>query len=145
MTQYESIGFMEGDSMFDLDKVKQYLNKHELVSAAYLFGSFAQGKQRSDSDVDIAILFIPGVSQLMRFDTGLQIACALEDIVLRKVDIVDLLEAGLFLSYQIKAKGVLLLEKDHAYRVNYEVRSLREYFDFTYRLERIQNAALERL
>ena len=34
--------------------------KSQPVSKAWLFGSFARGDQRPDSDVDILISFIPG-------------------------------------------------------------------------------------
>ncbi len=38
------------------DKVKSYFNKQSETSAVYLFGSYAKGKNRKYSDIDLGIL-----------------------------------------------------------------------------------------
>ena len=50
-----------------------------------LFGSFARGQQRSDSDVDILIEFDPGRKN---FDNFMQIAFLLEELFGRRVELV---------------------------------------------------------
>ncbi len=40
----------------DLNKIKNYLSSQP-VTEAWLFGSFARGEQRSDSDIDIIVSF----------------------------------------------------------------------------------------
>jgi len=40
----------------DLNKIKNYLSSQP-VTEAWLFGSFARGEQRSDSDIDILVSF----------------------------------------------------------------------------------------
>ncbi len=124
-----------------IGKIKEALQQIPEVSAAYLFGSVAKGRYHRNSDIDIAILFIPGLSKMKRFDLRLDISGKLEDISGRPVDVVDLLESSLFLQHQVRKYGVLLLEKDPRYRVAYEVRSRREYFDLQPILER-RNKAL---
>ena len=126
-------------------KVTEYLKENSTISAAYLFGSFATGRQRPDSDVDIAVLFIQGIDEYERFDQRLQLACELESIVNRQVDVIDLLAAPLLLRYEVRRTGQLLFEKFHDDRIEYEVRTLREYFDFLPRLEFIHHAAIERM
>jgi predicted nucleotidyltransferase len=59
--------------------------KSQPVSKAWLFGSFARGDQRSDSDVDILICFIPG-TKLGLYFWGMIID--LEDRLHRPVDLV---------------------------------------------------------
>ncbi|MBR4389440.1 MAG: nucleotidyltransferase family protein [Prevotella sp.] len=59
--------------------------KSQPVSKAWLFGSFARGDQRSDSDVDILISFIPGTKLGLKF-FGMIID--LEDRLQRPVDLV---------------------------------------------------------
>jgi predicted nucleotidyltransferase len=49
-----------------------------------LFGSFAQGQQRSDSDVDILVEFDPGRKN---FDNFMQIAFLLEELFGRRVEL----------------------------------------------------------
>lgn len=50
-----------------------------------LFGSFVTGKQNADSDVDILVEFKPGEKT---FDSFMNLAFLLEDILGRKVDLV---------------------------------------------------------
>ena len=38
-------------------KIANYFKKKENIIAAYLFGSYASGKERSGSDIDLAVLF----------------------------------------------------------------------------------------
>jgi predicted nucleotidyltransferase len=56
----------------------EYLHNHDKVSAAWLFGSMATGKAGKDSDIDIAVLFAPGLSKYERFDLRLLIGGKLE-------------------------------------------------------------------
>src|SRR5690554_5114497 len=113
----------------NLSSLTKYIQNHTRVSAAWLFGSVATGKDREGSDVDLAILFVPNLSKQERFDMRLFIASELSSLVGRDVDIVDMQAAPLFLQHQVRKNGQLLVEKDHAYRVNYVVRSQRDYFD----------------
>lgn len=50
-----------------------------------LFGSFVNGKQNAESDVDILVEFKPGTKS---FDSFMDLAFLLEDILGRKVDLV---------------------------------------------------------
>ena len=59
--------------------------KSQPVNKAWLFGSFARGDQRPDSDVDILISFIPGTKMGLRFFGMIN---DLEDKLQRPVDIV---------------------------------------------------------
>jgi len=125
--------------------ITEYLSRQPAVSAAYLFGSTAKGTARPDSDIDIAVLFAAGIGKEECFDQRLGIAGALEDITGKRIDIVDLQHSPLFLQHQVRKYGRLILEKDRQYRIDYEVRSRREYYDFQYILERRNNALLGRL
>ena len=42
----------------ELGLVSESLQQNDKVSAAWVFGSVATGKDRPDSDIDIAVLFI---------------------------------------------------------------------------------------
>ncbi|MTV50536.1 nucleotidyltransferase domain-containing protein [Heliobacillus mobilis] len=126
-----------------IEEVKNVLYQEQTVSSAYLFGSIAKGRYRADSDLDIAVLFVPGLNKLKRFELRLELMGLLEEICQRRVDLIDLLEAPLFLQHQVRKYGKLIVEKDHAYRVRYEVQSRREYFDLQPVLERRQRALLK--
>ncbi|QGG48949.1 type VII toxin-antitoxin system MntA family adenylyltransferase antitoxin [Heliorestis convoluta] len=126
-----------------IEETKKILQKKEEVSAAYLFGSIAKGNYRANSDIDIAILFIPAMTKLERFEKRLELMGHIEDVAQRSADVIDLLEAPLFLQHQIRKYGKLIIEKDKAYRIDQEVRSRREYFDLMPHLERRQKAIIK--
>ncbi|GAN34216.1 MULTISPECIES: nucleotidyltransferase domain-containing protein [Candidatus Brocadia] len=42
-----------------VEKLKVYFEKRDDISFAFLFGSWARGQDGIDSDVDIAIYFVP--------------------------------------------------------------------------------------
>lgn len=113
----------------------EQLQNHPQVSSVWLFGSVAIGKDRKDSDIDLAILFEPDLSKQERFDLRLSIASDLSSLAGRDVDIVDMQAVPLFLQHQIRKNGRLLVEKNHAHRVNYVVQSQRDYFDLVSVLE----------
>ena len=52
-----------------------------------LFGSFARGEQRSDSDVDLLVEFEPDKKT---FDAFLELSLFLEDLLLHRVELVTL-------------------------------------------------------
>lgn len=66
------------------DTIRNYL-KTKPVNKAWIFGSFARGEERPDSDVDILIEFNPGVRMGLAF-CGM--ICDLEDALNRPVDLV---------------------------------------------------------
>lgn len=59
--------------------------KSQPVSKAWLFGSYARGDQRPDSDVDILISFVPGAKLGLKFFGMIN---DLEDRLHRPVDLV---------------------------------------------------------
>lgn len=68
----------------DLNKIKHYFATQPVLKA-WLFGSFARGEQREDSDVDIAVIFDPDAKVSLLDHSG--IMCDLEDITGRAVDV----------------------------------------------------------
>ena len=118
-----------------LPGIIEYLNNHNKVSAAWLFGSTATGKAGRNSDIDIAILFIPDLSQYERFDLKLLLALELAPPAGREVDLVDMEAAPLYLQHQVRKTGRLIVEKDHSYRDTFDVQSRRAYFDLAPVLE----------
>jgi predicted nucleotidyltransferase len=128
-----------------LSCVAEYLYNHDKVSSAWLFGSVATGKAGEDSDLDIAILFNPGMSKYERFDLRLEISGELERLAGREADVVDMEAAPLYLQHQVRKTGRLIAEKDHTYRVNFDIRSRREYFDLSPVLELRNRKLIERV
>jgi len=98
------------------------------VSAAYLFGSTARGTARTDSDVDVAVLFDvtpPPTIDSARFS----LAGELEAAIGRPVDLVVLNDAPVDLRIRVLREGRLLVERDGPARIAFEVQTRNEAFD----------------
>ena len=96
--------------------------------AAYLFGSVARATASATSDIDIGILFRtppPGRLNDLRFDLeGL-----LERALGQTVQVVVLNQAPPDLIHRVLRDGRLLVDRDRAARIRFEVRARNEYFD----------------
>lgn len=118
----------------------QYLAEQPDVAAAYIFGSLARRRLRRKSDVDVAVLFASrSTTKLARLDRCFELEAALEELVGRPVQVVDLEASSLLLQHQVRKYGILVAEKDRRRRVRFEVESRRRYFDmqrvYRYRTE----------
>jgi hypothetical protein len=123
-------------------KIMNHLQPLTDIAAVYLFGSIAKGNPRAGSDIDIAILFKDeNKNKIDRFERRLDLEIELEKEIGIPVDIVDIETAQPVLQHQIRKHGKLILEKDHSYRVRFEVASRRRYFDML-RVYRRRNAIL---
>lgn len=119
---------MSGESL--INHIVEYLNRQPEVLAAYIFGSLARGRFRADSDIDVAVLLAPTVGDKpTRFEKRLDLEIALEQLVHRPVQVVDLELAPPFLQHQIRKHGILVLEKDRSRRITQEVAARRLYLD----------------
>lgn len=99
------------------------------VIAAYLFGSLAEGRATSHSDVDTAILFTDASDPLAIGDRQLQLMGELERFTDREMDVVILNTAPSILQNQVLRHGRLIYERDRLARVDFEVRAGKIYMD----------------
>lgn len=117
-------------------KIKKYF-ADQPVDVVYLFGSQATGKVTALSDYDFAVLFKEDVDKGKRFDLKLKYMRDLGTILkTEKVEVLDLNQAPLFFRYSAFAPRQDLLVKDELKRIEFEQRSMSEYFDRLYYLKR---------
>jgi len=99
------------------------------VLAAYLFGSYARGDARPDSDVDLAVL-LSTTDEMERFERRLELIGAVgEALGRRSADVVVLNDVPPLLTHQVLTHGRLIAERDRMARVEFEVRAGKIYAD----------------
>jgi len=106
-------------------EIREFLDKRGEVSLAFIFGSFAEGRLNTESDVDIALLFRvePDISTLTDIMNGISV------IVKRDIDIVVLNNASPIIRMQVLRKGRLLKKVDERIYCDFYLRTVKEYDD----------------
>ena len=145
-----------------LERLEAYFTAVVDVQAVYIFGSVAKGREHAGSDLDLAVLLAEGArfaapvapltapsdpaeETLARFEANQRIARAVEELVKRPVDVIDLARSPLILQSQVLKYGFLLYEGDRKARIAYEVDFRRKYFDFKPLWEEHARRRIERL
>ena len=121
--------------------IRDVLEADSRVRLAYVFGSWAEGKATSRSDVDVA-KYVGG-------DLGWRDYVALknklEDAAGRAVDLIVLNNAPPALAYRVIAQGEPILITDRNLMADVETRIMREWLDLKPRLETYLDIVIRRL
>ncbi|MGM0410836.1 MAG: type VII toxin-antitoxin system MntA family adenylyltransferase antitoxin [Bacillota bacterium] len=88
----------------------------------YIFGSYAKNSERDNSDIDIAILSEREIDEYKLF----LLAQKLADKLKKEVDLVDIKKASTVFKAQI-IQGKLIFNKDNYKKMNFELKTFREY------------------
>jgi len=104
------------------------LDAEEGLVAAYLFGSVARGTATASSDVDIAVLYAERPPSILD-SPPMRLEGALERVLRCPVQIVCLNTAPPDLSIRALRGGRLILERDRAARIRFEVNLRNVYWD----------------
>jgi uncharacterized protein len=129
-----------GTSQADLDALRQRLEAEQDLESAWVFGSAARGALRPDSDVDLAVRWVPN-----RRPKGIPRALigALMEIAGRPIQLVDLDDAPQALRFQVFRDGTCLFDRNPTATRCLHERTLRERFDWA-PLARLIDENLER-
>ena len=124
-----------------INKCKDILIKNDKIIFAYIFGSYAKGNDRKDSDIDIAIYLKDNIDTYEYLDMKMK----LSEGVKREVDLVILNDANPLFKYEIYRDNILLFSKDKAIEGKYKVKTLFEYNDMKRYLDLSYEKTIERL
>ncbi|SDZ23974.1 hypothetical protein SAMN05660462_02333 [Proteiniborus ethanoligenes] len=124
-----------------IKKCKSILMENENIAFAYIFGSYAQGKVRVDSDIDIAIYS----EKRIDIETYLEIKMNLSETCKREIDLIILNDATPLLKYEIYKNNIVLFTRDRAIETSYKVKTLFEYNDIKRYLDLSYDRTIDRL
>lgn len=103
--------------------------------AVYLYGSVARGTARPGSDVDVGVLLKKDPPHTLA-GLKLDLQADLEELLEVPVQVVVLNRAPADLVHRVLRDGELVLDRDRARRIRFEVQKRNEFFDLQPILER---------
>lgn len=110
-----------------IDRLRQALQSGLKLRLALLFGSFARGTARPDSDVDIAILPMDADLSLSE---ELALQASLSSIARREVDLVRLDRCYPLLRWRVAKEGIVVLANAPADETRFRARAGIEHAEF---------------
>lgn len=126
-------GVVPGDSApaAALALLRAALSHEGEVAVAYVYGSAARGRPTPLSDLDVAVLPMPGVEPGRRARLQRHLMAVLERAVPgRVVEVRFLDELPVAVRGRVVTEGVRLCERDPVVRVREEVKARMAYHDF---------------
>lgn len=108
-----------------VSRLRTYLYGEPDLLLAYVFGSVAEGHQRPDSDLDVAVY----PKQALTSERKAELISALARIAGRPVDVIDLRTAGPHIARQA-IRGRLLFTRSPAIKADLIFRTLVDVADF---------------
>ncbi|KJS69418.1 MAG: hypothetical protein JL50_01880 [Peptococcaceae bacterium BICA1-7] len=130
MFKYKKV---DHDVLSNIPGLIEKLSSDSEIAAIYLFGSYAEGKQNINSDIDLAILLVMEFPADRYLEKKLDLlALAVSELKTDEVDLVILNQAPVTLTYQVFCKGKLLWGKKEqkGWRVSFQASAYDRYFDF---------------
>jgi len=108
-----------------VEQIRGFARTDGRIAAVYVFGSSVTGKDRSGSDIDIAVMVREALDGFER----VRLETALSNMLGRDVDFVVFGLATPLLQHQILKYGRLVYEADPKERVRQEVAARSQYLD----------------
>lgn len=122
--------------------LKDFFQNQEEVLFCYLFGSFAYRNFSSKSDIDVAVYLDKRKCRDL-FKKRLNLIAAISKSLKKETDIIILNDlTSVFFEYVILKEGKLIFERDKEKRIEFEMKTLNQYFDFKPIMERYNQRML---
>lgn len=122
-----------------MDELKAYFSEQPEISMAFVFGSYAKGKEIIESDIDIAVYFKPDSRELeweenKNYEREDEIWGRIERITGLKTDFIVLNRAPSMLAFSVIQTGKPIIIKDYTLYLRFllTISSAADYFqEFT--------------
>ncbi len=115
----------------NLENLKKIFSGYNEIKAAYLFGSYAVGKQNRNSDLDIGLLLAEDYDLMIKLD----ILTKLTKNNFDNVDLVIINNVSILVKYEVIKHNQLIFSKDDFDSAAYFSKIVRLYLDFKPYLE----------
>lgn len=120
----------------DFNKLRKFF-QNKPVRLVYLMGSQASGQTKPYSDIDLAVLFNQNLSAKDRLNTKIELLSELAKLLgTDQIDLIDLQNTSPVFAYEAIRNRKELYVEDEDTRVNFETKTLANYFDQKYYLSR---------
>ncbi|MGM0509383.1 MAG: type VII toxin-antitoxin system MntA family adenylyltransferase antitoxin [Fusobacteriota bacterium] len=96
---------------------------HLKIDFIYIFGSYAQGKNREDSDLDIAFYSNEKYDEYKLFLIKNELSKKLK----KEIDLVQLKESSTVFQKEVISKGTVIYEKNEINRQKFEMIVMKKY------------------
>lgn len=104
-------------------KLKEKLMANPNILFAFVFGSYAQGREKPGSDLDLAVYFQDPPQGLPLLDFISEVS----DFAGKEVDLVVLNRASAFLRHQVMKQGVRLFAKSPVSYRRFREKTIEDY------------------
>lgn len=112
-----------------MEKISKVLKRHKNILFAYIYGSFARGEQRRDSDVDIGVFLKENTKRGKFYEVELSLEIE-RDAGMKNVEAVILNGKPLRFLNQVLRYGKLIFSNNERERVKFVTFITKSYIDF---------------
>ena len=113
-----------------IEQIRDCLARERDVEAAYLFGSYARGKESKFSDLDVAVLFSFDLPEEKITDRKIELMTSLSELLDMDVEIVALNRASTLFKFMVFRESVCILERKPELAHSFKAKAIVEYLDF---------------
>ncbi|TYP53765.1 type VII toxin-antitoxin system MntA family adenylyltransferase antitoxin [Thermosediminibacter litoriperuensis] len=124
--------------------LRKYLASKDNVQFAYLFGSYAENRDRKDSDIDVAV-YLSGIHEDEFFKYKLDFKTELEQIFKKPVDVIIMNNAPPLLNHEVFKNGVIVKNSDPSALSQFRVKNFYFYLDQMYIINTYLKSTKERI
>ena len=114
-----------------VDRVVEDLKKYPEVVAIVLYGSYAKGKEKPLSDIDIAVI-------LKDQNLEAEVSSFSSNIL----DVVPFHRLPLYIQFEVLKYGKVLFSRDREYFMDVKKKTLRDYLEMSYLYKRMSRRIL---
>ncbi len=119
----------------EIKKIIHKIKKEKNIKAVYLFGSYAKGRAKPYSDIDICII----TDKKLTLENK---ASFVSDHISEKIDMPMFWDLPISIRFRVFKEGRLLLCKDKLFLQRIKVDTIKRYLDFKPVLERYSKRVL---